>query len=62
MTFLTLQLLAWYKFGLKKEFSSYQHFNENPVHIKANFKLLKLIYCAGAIDDKLTYVHSYQRQ
>lgn len=60
MILLKLQLLAWYKIGFKNGFSSYQHFNENPVHVKANFKLLKLIYCAAAIDDRLTYVHPYQ--
>lgn len=62
MVLLKLQLLAWYKIAFKKEFSSYQCFNEKPVHVRANFKLLKFINCAAAIDDNLTYVHPYQRQ
>lgn len=62
MILLKLQLLDWYKIVFKEEFSLYQHFNENPVHVRANFKPLKLIYCAVAIDDKLIYVHPYQRQ
>lgn len=41
MILLKLQLLAWYKIGFKKELSPYQYFNENIVHIKANFKLLR---------------------
>ena len=42
-----------------QEFLSYQHVNENPVYITANFKLLRLRYCAATKDDKLT---PYYRQ
>lgn len=62
MILLNLQLLDWYKIGFKEEFSLYQHFNENPVHVRANFKPFKLIYCAVATDDKPIHVHPYQRQ
>lgn len=41
---------------------SYQYFNENPVYVRTNFKLLKPIHCAAAVDNRLTPVHPYWRQ
>lgn len=64
---LKLQLPAWdeteFSSVFTRESLSYRYFNENPVYIRANFKLLKLISCATAIDDRLTPVHpSYGQQ